>query len=96
MEIFYRIFLIFHIILATVAAVFGISTLVLGFKNLENIAAGVNSPLSSGSARHWRARWYMCCYIYFIQGTHKSGMGSYSRRLSKWKFHFIYGYDGYS
>lgn len=32
MEIFYRIFLIFHIILATVAAVFGISTLVLGFK----------------------------------------------------------------
>ncbi|MCZ4141897.1 hypothetical protein BZG17_29305, partial [Escherichia coli] len=32
MEVFYRIFLIFHIILATVAAVFGISTLVLGFK----------------------------------------------------------------
>ena len=32
MEIFYRIFLIFHIILATAAAVFGISTLVLGFK----------------------------------------------------------------
>lgn len=32
LEIFYRIFLIFHIILATVAAIFGISTLVLGFK----------------------------------------------------------------
>ncbi|MFI2856011.1 DUF420 domain-containing protein [Paenibacillus sp. JSM ZJ436] len=29
---FYQVFLIFHIVLATVAAVFGISTLVLGFK----------------------------------------------------------------
>lgn len=32
MKIYYQIFLIFHIILATVAAVFGITTLVLGFK----------------------------------------------------------------
>jgi putative membrane protein len=32
LEIYYRIFLIFHITLATVAAVFGITTLTLGFK----------------------------------------------------------------
>ncbi|TYP70510.1 putative membrane protein [Paenibacillus methanolicus] len=32
LEPYYRVFLIFHIVLATVAAVFGISTLVLGFK----------------------------------------------------------------
>lgn len=32
LEIYYRIFLIFHIVLASVAAVFGITTLVLGFK----------------------------------------------------------------
>jgi len=33
LEIYYRIFLIFHITLATVAAVFGITTLTLGFKS---------------------------------------------------------------
>jgi putative membrane protein len=32
LEIYYRVFLIFHITLATVAAVFGITTLTLGFK----------------------------------------------------------------
>ncbi|MGF7046998.1 putative membrane protein [Paenibacillus sp. DS2015] len=32
MQIYYQIFLIFHITLATVAAVFGITTLTLGFK----------------------------------------------------------------
>lgn len=32
LEVYYRVFLIFHIVLATVAAVFGITTLVLGFK----------------------------------------------------------------
>lgn len=32
LEIYYRIFLIFHIILATVAAVFGLTTIVLAFK----------------------------------------------------------------
>lgn len=30
---YYLVFLLFHIVLATVAAVFGITTLVLGFKN---------------------------------------------------------------
>ncbi|GAK40364.1 DUF420 domain-containing protein [Paenibacillus urinalis] len=32
LKLFYHVFLIFHIILATVAAVFGITTLVWGFK----------------------------------------------------------------
>ncbi len=32
LEIYYRVFLIFHITLATVAAVFGLTTLTLGFK----------------------------------------------------------------
>ncbi|WP_339323275.1 DUF420 domain-containing protein [Paenibacillus sp. FSL W8-0194] len=32
LQVYYQIFLIFHITLATVAAVFGITTLVLGFK----------------------------------------------------------------
>ncbi|NWL90385.1 DUF420 domain-containing protein [Paenibacillus sp. 79R4] len=32
LKVYYHIFLIFHIVLATVAAVFGITTLVLGFK----------------------------------------------------------------
>jgi len=32
LKIYYQIFLVFHIVLATVAAVFGITTLVLGFK----------------------------------------------------------------
>ncbi|GIP23583.1 MULTISPECIES: DUF420 domain-containing protein [Paenibacillus] len=32
LEIYYRVFLIFHIVLATVAAVFGLTTLVLAFK----------------------------------------------------------------
>ncbi|MBJ9990073.1 MULTISPECIES: DUF420 domain-containing protein [Paenibacillus] len=32
MKIYYQIFLIFHIVLATVAAVFGITTLVLAFR----------------------------------------------------------------
>lgn len=32
LEIYYRVFLIFHITLATVAAVFGATTLTLGFK----------------------------------------------------------------
>ncbi|OAB45719.1 DUF420 domain-containing protein [Paenibacillus antarcticus] len=33
LEIYYRVFLIFHITLATVAAVFGLTTLTLGFKS---------------------------------------------------------------
>ncbi|WP_091234950.1 DUF420 domain-containing protein [Fontibacillus panacisegetis] len=32
LKVYYQVFLIFHIVLATVAAVFGITTLVLGFK----------------------------------------------------------------
>ncbi|GIP54219.1 MULTISPECIES: DUF420 domain-containing protein [Paenibacillus] len=32
LKVYYQVFLVFHIILATVAAVFGITTLVLGFK----------------------------------------------------------------
>ncbi len=32
LKVYYQIFLIFHIVLATVAAVFGITTLILGFK----------------------------------------------------------------
>lgn len=32
LQLYYQIFLVFHIVLATVAAVFGITTLVLGFK----------------------------------------------------------------
>lgn len=33
LKVFYQIFLVFHITLATVSAVFGITTLVLAFKN---------------------------------------------------------------
>lgn len=36
LKIYYQVFLIFHIVLATVAAVFGLTTLTLGFKAKYN------------------------------------------------------------